>query len=325
MEPIISVSSLSKSYTVYKKSPGFFGSISSFFVRHTQVVKAVDTLSFTIEEGELVGFIGPNGAGKTTTLKCLSGLLYPTSGGVSVLGYTPFERKKAFLKQISLVMGQKTNLWWDLPAMDTFLLYKEIYEVAQKQFSQTLDELVHLLDVKKLLTTQVRKLSLGERMRMELIAALIYQPKILFLDEPTIGLDVVMQKKLRDFVKTYNQTHTATILLTSHYMEDVKQLAKRVIIIDHGHIMYDGDINRLISQFFPYKRISIILDDHVDEALFQRIGTIESYDYPKVVIQIPQKEAKGKAAQLLDQFPIADITIEEPTLEESIRAMFSKR
>src|SRR6266550_4753838 len=230
---VISVSQLSKYYQVHQKEPGVLGSLKALVNRKTYTAKAVDDISFTINEGELIGFIGPNGAGKTTTLKCLSGLLYPTSGKVSVLGFTPFERKYAYLKQISLVMGQKNQLWWDLPAVDSFLLNKEIYEIPDIQYKKTLGELTELLDVKDVLQVQVRKLSLGQRMKCELIAALIHNPKVLFLDEPTIGLDVIMQQKLRDFVKAYNERYNATILLTSHYMKDVEQLCERVIIIDH--------------------------------------------------------------------------------------------
>src|SRR3989338_8982134 len=230
---VITLSHLKKYYRVHEKEAGFMGSIRSLFVRKYQTVRAVDDLSFEIAEGELVGFIGPNGAGKTTTLKVLSGLLYPTSGFVSSLGYTPWDRKPAYQKQFSLVMGQKNQLWWDLPAIESFILNKEIYEVPAEKYKKTLDELVDLLEVRDILKIQVRKLSLGQRMKMELIAALIHSPKILFLDEPTIGLDVVMQKKMRDFIKEYNRRFKATIILTSHYMDDVKELCERVIIIDH--------------------------------------------------------------------------------------------
>jgi len=233
---------------VHQKEPGLRGSFKSLFNRKYYDVKAVDGVSLNIEEGELIGFIGPNGAGKTTTLKVLSGLLYPTSGAVSVLGYTPWERKPEFQKQFSLVMGQKNQLWWDLPAMESFILNKEIYEVPDIQYKKTLDELVELLDVKDFLKIQVRKLSLGQRMKMELIAALIHSPKILFLDEPTIGLDVVMQKKMRDFIKEYNKKYNATIILTSHYMDDVKELCNRVVIIDKGRILFDGALDEIIKK-----------------------------------------------------------------------------
>lgn len=247
--PIISARNLTKQYHIYKKEEGLAGAVKSFFKRTYETKTAVEKISFDIEQGELIGFIGPNGAGKTTTLKMLSGLLYPTSGSVSVLDHTPFQRKPAFLKQISLVMGQKNQLWWDLPPMDTFLLNKEIYEIPDKAFTQRVEELSDLLDVKDILHVQVRKLSLGQRMKCELMAALLHQPKILFLDEPTIGLDVVVQHKLRNFIKEYNKKYNATILLTSHYMRDVKQLCDRVIVINFGRIIYDGNLDRLMEKY----------------------------------------------------------------------------
>jgi len=221
-----------------------------------------------------VGFIGPNGAGKTTTLKCLSGLLYPTNGNVKVLGYTPFDRKTKFLKQISLVLGQKNQLWWDLPAMETFLLNKEIYEISDKDFNETVDALVSLLDAKDLINIPVRKLSLGQRMKMELIAALIHRPKVLFLDEPTIGLDVVMQKKIREFLKEYNSKYKSTIILTSHYMDDVEELCKRVIIINYGKLLYDGDFGTLIKKHSPLKQITVILDQEINEEKIKEFGNL---------------------------------------------------
>ncbi|MBU1326874.1 ABC transporter ATP-binding protein [Patescibacteria group bacterium] len=321
---VISVSHLKKYYRVHRKEPGFMGSIRSLFTRTFDTVHAVDDISFEVGQGELVGFIGPNGAGKTTTLKCLSGLLYPTSGKVSVLGYTPFDRKNAFLKQIALVMGQKNQLWWDLPAVETFLLNKEIYEIPDTEYHKTLKELVELLDVSDLLKVQVRKLSLGERMKMEIIAALLHSPKVLFLDEPTIGLDVVMQKKMRDFIQNYNTFHNSTILLTSHYMEDVRQLAKRVVIIDHGSIVYDGKLEKLVAKFAKYKVLSIVLDTYVTPVAFQEIGELVEYNFPKAVIRVARNASNVAAAQLLQKFPVDDLNIEEPDIEEVIRDVFAK-
>lgn len=226
-----------------------WGSVRSLVKREHFDVPAVKDVSFDIEEGELIGFIGPNGAGKTTTLKMLSGLIYPSGGEISVLGYKPFDRKKEFLKQISLVMGQKNQLWWDLPPMDTFLLNKEIYEISDADFNERVEELSELLDVKDILQVQVRKLSLGQRMKCELMAALMHQPKILFLDEPTIGLDVVVQQRLRHFITAYNKKHKATIILTSHYMQDVKQLCDRVIVINFGGLIYDGRLSDLTTKY----------------------------------------------------------------------------
>ncbi len=321
---IISVSHLKKFYQVSQKEPGFIGSVKSLFFRKYETVKAVNDISFDIEEGELIGFIGPNGAGKTTTLKCLSGLLYPTRGLVRVLGFTPFERKHTFLRQIALVMGQKNQLWWDLPAQETFLLNKEIYEIQNDQYKKTLGELVELLEVEDLLKTQVRKLSLGERMKMELIAALIHSPRVLFLDEPTIGLDVVMQKKMRDFIASYNQLHKSTILLTSHYMEDVRQLAKRVIIIDHGKILYDGKLDSLVKKFAKHKVLSVILDEYVAPEKLAEVGELVSYDFPKAVIRVPRSASNVAAADLLQKFPVDDLNIEEPDIEDIIRDVFTK-
>ncbi len=321
---IISVNHLKKYYQVHKKEPGLMGSLRSLVARKYETVKAVDDISFDIAEGELIGFIGPNGAGKTTTLKCLSGLLYPTSGEVKVMDYTPFERKNPFLKQIALVMGQKNQLWWDLPAVETFLLNKEIYEIEDGQYKTTLGEFVELLDVEKLLKVQVRKLSLGERMKMELIAALIHSPRVLFLDEPTIGLDVVMQKKMRDFIAAYNQLHKSTILLTSHYMEDVRQLAKRVIIIDHGKILYDGKLDSLVKKFAKHKVLSVVLDEYVAPEKLSEIGELVTYDFPKAVIRVPRSASNVAAADLLQKFPVDDLNIEEPDIEDIIRDVFTK-
>jgi ABC-2 type transport system ATP-binding protein len=320
---VIEVSHLKKYYQVHKKEPGFGGSLRSLFARKYEEAPAVDDISFSIGEGELVGFIGPNGAGKTTTLKCLSGLLYPTGGTVSVLGYTPQDRKNAYLKQIALVMGQKNQLWWDLPAAETFLLNKEIYEIPESEFRHTLDELTQMLDVAQLVGVQVRKLSLGERMKMELIAALMHKPKVLFLDEPTIGLDVVMQKKMRDFIKVYNETSGSTILLTSHYMEDVRQLADRVIIIDHGKILYDGRLAQLVKKFAKHKELSVVLDSYVPPSELSKVGEVVKYDFPHAVIRVPRSASNVAAAQLLEKFPVDDLNIEEPDIEDVIRDVFT--
>lgn len=321
---IINVESLSKFYKIYQKEPGFLGSVKSLFNRKYYDAKAVDDISFSINEGELVGFIGPNGAGKTTTLKCLSGLLYPTKGEVRVLGFIPFERKKEYLKQIALVMGQKNQLWWDLPAIDSFLLNKEIYEVPDKQYKETVEELSELLDVKDVLNVQVRKLSLGQRMKCELIAALIHSPKVLFLDEPTIGLDVVMQKKLRDFIKEYNARFKATIILTSHYMEDVRQLCERVIIIDHGKVLYDGKLADIVKEYSTNKYLSVTFEKPVDREKLEKLGEIESYDFPKVVLAVPMEKSKHVAAKLLEEFSVDDINIEDPDIEDIVREIFQR-
>ncbi len=320
----ISVSHLIKHYTVHKKQPGFLGSVRSLFARKTEVVKAVEDISFTIREGELVGFIGPNGAGKTTTLKCLSGLLYPTKGKIDVLGFTPFDRKSEFLKQISLVMGQKNQLWWDLPAMETFLLNKEIYEIPDEKFAEALEDLTRLLEVKDILHVPVRKLSLGQRMKMELIAALVHSPKVLFLDEPTIGLDVVMQKKIREFLKAYNQKYKATIILTSHYMGDVEELCKRVIIINFGKLLYDGELAALVEKHAPYKYISVVLSDYVDPKKLETFGETRKFDFPEWILRVRKNDSNDIAAKILQTLPVEDITIEDPDIEDVIRHVFTK-
>lgn len=320
---VISVTHLTKNYQIYKKVPGLIGSITSLLRRQYESISAVSDISFDIDEGELVGFIGPNGAGKTTTLKCLSGLLYPTAGNISVLGHVPQERDKKFLTQIALVMGQKNQLWWDLPPMETFLLNKEIYEIPDDIFKRTLGELVDLFDISSLLDVQVRKLSLGERMKMELVAALIHEPKVLFLDEPTIGLDVVMQKNMRDFIREYNERHKSTILLTSHYMEDVRQLAKRVIVIDHGKILYDGKLDNLIKRFAKYKLLSVVLEEYMAPDKLKEVGDLVSYSFPKAVIRVPRNASNVAAAQLLQKYPVDDLNIEEPDVEDIIRDVFA--
>lgn len=323
---IISVKKLSKYYQVHQKEPGLAGSIRSLFARKYYDVKAVDNVSFEIGEGELVGFIGPNGAGKTTTLKTLSGLLYPTKGDVSVLGYTPWKRQPEFQKQFALVMGQKNQLWWDLPAIESFILNREIYEVPKDQYEKTLEELSELLEVKNLLKVQVRKLSLGERMKMELIAALIHSPKVLFLDEPTIGLDVVAQKKMRDFIKAYNLKYKATIILTSHYMDDVKELCKRVIIIDKGKVLFDGLLDDIVRKFADHKVLSMVLDKELSRKQIEHLttlGGVKTYEFPQLILQVPRENSNKVAAKLLQSYPVADLNIEESQLEDIVREIFT--
>ncbi len=319
----IVVSHLKKYYRVHQKAPGLLGSLRSLVKRQYQTVKAVDDVNFQIEEGELIGFIGPNGAGKTTTLKCLTGLLYPDSGFVSVLGHTPWKRDSQFLKQIAFVMGQKNQLWWDLPPMETFLLNKEIYEIPGPQFHQTLEELVELLEVGEVIKVQTRKLSLGQRMKCELIAALLHQPKVLFLDEPTIGLDVVMQKKIRDFIKIYNQKYQSTIILTSHYMGDVKELAKRVIIIDQGKIVFDGQLEEIISRYADHKLISVVFNKKVTKRELKKIGRVKEFNYPRASLVVKKEVASLAASELLKSFPVEDLNIEEPPIEDIIRELFT--
>ncbi len=327
--PIISVSHLTKEFQVYQKPPGFWGSVQSLWYRPHETVTAVSDISFEIMPGEIVGFIGQNGAGKTTTLKMLSGLLYPTSGTISVLGFNPWERKAAFQKQFSLVLGQKNQLWWDLPPMETFLLNKAIYEIPEDNFKKTLNTLVELLDVASVLHVQVRKLSLGQRMKCELIAALLHSPKVLFLDEPTIGLDVVMQKIVRDFIRQYNKEFDATIILTSHYMDDVKELCERALIIDKGTAIFDGKLQDIIDTYARNKILSLVFASAVSRKKLAQYGEIREHSedgslYTATIV-VPRKQAAEKAARILTELPVEDVTIEEPPIEAIIREVFARQ
>jgi ABC-2 type transport system ATP-binding protein len=325
--PTIKVKNLVKSYEYYKKQPGLWASVISLFHREKLFAEAVKNISFSIDEGELVGFLGPNGAGKTTTLKVLSGILYPNAGEVRVLGYNPYKRQKEYQKQFALVMGQKNQLWWDLPAMESFILNKEIYEVSDTDFKKNLDELVTLLDIKDVLDIQVRKLSLGQRMKCELVAALLHKPKVLFLDEPTIGLDVVAQKNVRDFIRKYNEEKKTTIILTSHYMEDISQLCKRVIIINLGEIVYDGDLQALIQKYAPYKLITITFNNEgVKKEEIEKFGEPGEFSPYKASLKIPRDRAKYIASQILSShLPVDDILIDEPEVDDIIRKIFQEK
>ncbi len=322
MEKAIIVDHLIKNFKLTEKKPGLIGAFSSFLLPKKKTISALKEISFTIKKGELVGFIGPNGAGKTTTLKILSGILYPTSGFVQVAGFTPWNRRSSFLKQIALVMGQKNQLWWDLPALETFELNRTIYEIPDKTYRESLEELVSLLEVKKLLSTQVRRLSLGQRMRLELVAALLHRPKILFLDEPTIGLDLVGQQKMRDFILDYNRRHKASILLTSHNMDDLVGLAKRVIVINKGEILFDGLLDELVARHARKKIIKIYLEKRIDYKKIEKIGKIKKIELPQIIISVPRLTAAVAAAELLQNFPIVDLTIEEEAIESIIRRVF---
>ena len=322
MDRAIIVDRLVKNFDVIEKESGIKGALKSLYSPKKKTVQALKGISFTIQSGELVGFIGPNGAGKTTTLKTLSGLLYPTKGFVEVLNHNPWERKPEYLKQISLVMGQKNQLWWDLPAIETFELNRAIYEIPSKNYHQTLDELVEILEIKKLISIPVRKLSLGQRMRMELTAALLHNPKVLFLDEPTIGLDIVGQQKMRDFIYRYNKEHGATIILTSHNMDDVTNLARRVIVIDNGAILFDGFLEELASKFATEKIIKVTLGNNKNLGDLDKIGTVRKLNFPEVVISVPRAAVAVAASELLQNYPVDDLTIEEIPIEEVIRKVF---
>lgn len=322
MDKALIVDHLVKNFEITQKEPGLVGSISSILSPKKKIVRALKNISFTIQPGELVGFIGPNGAGKTTTLKILSGLLYPTAGFAQVLEFDPWDRKTEYLKQIALVMGQKNQLWWDLPAIETFELNRAIYEIPKRDYEENLKELVDLLDVRSLLRTQVRRLSLGQRMRLELVAALLHKPKILFLDEPTIGLDLVAQQKMRDFIYEYNQKFGATVLLTSHNMDDLIDLARRVIVIDEGNILFDGILTELVEKFAKEKIIKVTLEDEKNIAKIEEIGKVKKMALPEVVLTVAREASAVAAAELLQNFAVADLTIEEIPIEDIIRKVF---
>ncbi len=320
---IIEVKNLSKTYEYYKKQAGLWNSVKSLFHREKLFTDAVKNINFTINEGELVGFLGPNGAGKTTTLKMLSGIIYPSRGEASVLGFTPWKRQPIFQKQFALVMGQKNQLWWDLPAMESFILNKEIYEVPDKQFKTTLDELSRLLEIKEILEIPVRKLSLGQRMKCELAAALLHSPKVLFLDEPTIGLDVVSQKNIREFLKKYNKQTKTTIILTSHYMEDVEALCERVVIINHGSLIYDGALSKLMDRYVDQKMLEITFTEDIAKTTLEQLGTIAEFTPQRVLLEVPKQKTKEVAIKVLSNLPVDDILINEVPIDEVIRKIFT--
>lgn len=321
--PIIEVKNLSKTYTTFKKEAGLLASMKSLFKREKIEVPAVKGVSFNIEEGELVGFLGPNGAGKTTTLKMLSGILYPSGGEAKAMGYTPWERKPEYQKKFSLVMGQKAQLWWDLPAEDSFILNKEIYEVSDADYKKTRDELVELLSVRDLINTPVRKLSLGERMKCELVAALLHNPKVIYLDEPTIGLDVVSQQKMWEFIKHYNESRKTTIMLTSHYMKDVEKLCKRVIVINDGKIIYDGALAEIIKKYADYKIIKMTFEKTIDPTDVAPFGEIIESNKTYASLRVPKTEVAKRVSNILSKLPASDILVEEVPIEDVIRRMFT--
>jgi ABC-2 type transport system ATP-binding protein len=321
---VIEVRGLTKHYRVHKRPPGLAAAFRSVFKRTYESVVAVDGIEFSIAAGERVGFLGPNGAGKTTTLKMLAGLLHPTSGEATVAGHVPRERRDAFLRQITLVMGQKQQLLWDLPPAETFELNRAIYDIPPPQFRETLDELSKLLELGELVKKPTRQLSLGERMKCELAAALLHRPRVLFLDEPTIGLDVSMQAVVRNFVQAYNERFDATVLLTSHYMEDVAALCPRVIIIDRGRLIYDGALVDLVRRVRPDKRIELRLSKPVARADLERYGTVITCDDSRAVLQVPHAGLPEAVSRCLSALPVLDVSVEDPPLEEVFRELYQR-
>ncbi len=319
----IEASGLTKVYRTYRKESGLWGSVKGLVKRKHDETRAADNISFTIEEGELVGFLGPNGAGKTTVLKMLSGLLNPTSGEARVLGFVPWERRDEMKRQFSLLMGQKNALWWDLPAQESLELNRAIYGIDRGRFKKVVNGLADLLEVQDKMNVMVRELSLGERMKMELISALIHEPRVLFLDEPTIGLDVVSQQRVREFLRQYNSDHRIVTMLTSHYMQDIEELCDRVIVIDHGKIFFDGPLNDIIDRFSGHKIIGLTFDEK-PVCDFAAFGDVIEQTSASVQLKVPRAKVTEVARQLLTACSVSDINVQELPVEDVIRQLFGE-
>jgi ABC-2 type transport system ATP-binding protein len=324
--PVIEVNGLTKAFRTYKKQPGFAGAIKGLFHRQYEQTVAVKEVSFTIEPGELVGFLGPNGAGKTTTLKMLAGLLHPTGGAARVLGYTPWERDDGYRRQFALLLGQKNQLWWDLPAQESLELNAKIYGIPDDVLKRTVAEMTELLAVREKLNVAVRELSLGERMKMELIASLLHKPKVLFLDEPTIGLDVVSQKTVREFLRAHNKKEKTTILLTSHYMTDIQELCERVIIIDRGTISFDGRLGEVVDRFADFKLVTIQCESTASRSAesLGKYGEVIEQNPGSITLKVKRDRVIPVCKALLDELPVTDIDIQEVPIEEIIRKFFTR-
>ena len=321
---MITVEHLRKEFTYYRKMTGIRGSLHNVFHRETLTKEAVRDISFSVGKGEMIGFLGPNGAGKTTTLKMLSGILYPAGGRIEVDGFVPWERKNEFKRRISIVMGQKNQLWWDLPASDSFYLNKCIFGVDDGAYRDIVTELSELLDVKELLNVQVRRLSLGERMKMEILAALIHRPDILFLDEPTIGLDILSQKKIREFLKIYNEKQKTTVIITSHYMADIEALCDRAVIINQGMLVYDGKLGEINQILGKRKLLTVKASAAVEAGAWEAYGTVREISAAGAVLEVPQEKVKEVLSALLSGLPVEDFTVKEIPIEEGIARFYQK-
>jgi ABC-2 type transport system ATP-binding protein len=322
--PVIEVKDLTKAFRTYRKEEGLMGAVRGLFHRTYTETKAADRVSFSVGEGEFVGFLGPNGAGKTTVLKMLSGLLQPTSGSASVLGFNPSKRPVELKRQFALLMGQKNALWWDLPARESLELNRAIYGIDRKEFDSTVGELIELLDVRDKMGVMVRELSLGERMKMELIAALLHRPKVLFLDEPTIGLDVMSQKKVREFLREYNRRNKVVTLLTSHYMQDIEELCERVILIDHGRIFFDGSLEEVAGRFTTTKIIEADFSVPLPEG-FRPPGVVLEQNPLSIRVEVPRAEVPKACTALLSGGQVIDLSVQEVPIEEVIRRVFGRQ
>ncbi len=320
---IIDVKNLSKIYKVSLKKPGIQGTIQHFFRRTYRDIAAVKDVSFTINSGEIVGFLGANGAGKTTTLKMLTGLIHPSTGEIKIVGHVPFKRHPIFLKNMSLIMGQKQQLLWDLPALDSLKINAAVYEISDKIFNKRLQELAEMLSLKEQLTQPVRKLSLGQRMKAELLAALLHHPQVLFLDEPTLGLDVNSQAAIRSFLKEYNQRYQATILLTSHYMADITALCERVLLIHEGKLIYDGNLEELVEKFTPYKEVNVELSYPLSPEKLAYYGKVETVKGQEVRFLVKQENLTETIANILAQLEVNDLNVTDPPIEEVVSQIFS--
>ena len=320
---VIEIENLSKSYQVYQKQEGLAASIRGLFRRQYRTVEAVRGIDLVVEQGQFVAFLGPNGAGKTTTLKLLSGVINPTSGTARVLGHVPWKRENAYRRRFALVMGQKNQLWWDLPAAESFRLHQQIYRIEPSQFDRTRDELTDMLEVRDLLSQPVRELSLGERMKMELTAALLHSPEVLFLDEPTIGLDVIAQYNVQRFLRHYQEVRKITILLTSHYMKDVAALCRRVVIIASGRVIYDGSLSGIVSRFGGDKVISLEFADGRIPPDLARYGEVLSEEAPRAKLRVQRGVVADVLGSLLARHNVEDVSVEDPPLEEAIAEMFT--
>ena len=325
MKPAIYVHKLTKIYRTYQKEAGFWGAFKGLAHRRYKETAAAKEVSLSVQEGELVGFLGPNGAGKTTVLKMLSGLLYPTSGEATVLGYTPWKRQNEFKREFALILGQKNQLWWDLPASESLELNRVIYGLDRATAQKTIDELTELLDIRDKLDVMVRELSLGERMKMELIAALLHRPKVLFLDEPTIGLDVLSQKKVREFLREYTARNRITTLLTSHYMQDIEELCDRVIIIDHGQVFFDGALQDIIDRLATHKIVTLSRRKGLPSVDFTPYGEILEKSSDQVRLKIPRKQIVAASRDLIAALEVDDFTVEDVPIEDIIREVFATR